>query len=205
MGNELFIANASQDLFQEVLRTVPVEVIYAGSVCFVTKGVPGDMRSMALPEYEGLCAANGVAPYTFDEYHFTNIEGFFTPTSQIRPDTKVREDRQKRTRLALEGRLAGKRTHRIDVDLSHVKEGRDLKELKGFLLDQLVRANYDIKSTHLALDRFGGMSQTELNCVSGGTLNSPGVYLKTPSRADGEEMVSLRSWFVGLQDKYGKL
>lgn len=207
MGNELSIPNSSQELFREVVKTVPVKEIYAGTVHCVASGIAGVSVREPQPtsHYEDKCRQSGVAPYTFDELHFDMHRGVFLLTSRIKTDTAVRSDFKKRARLTLEGRLQGKRTQEIDVDLSHVKKGQDLRELRTFLLDSLIAADYDIESAYLSLSIGGGLNQTELHCFSfGGRTRVPGVYLNMHPEAFGEEVRVLRDWFTDLQGKYGK-
>ena len=194
----------SQELFQEVLRTVPVDVEYA-ELSFLAHGIldPGYNEEGDMQRYIKECSERGVMPFSQVKLKWNRIKGFPDPSTTTdflavygNYDSKTKE-------IATDRLLEGGKIHNINVETENFHF--DFEDFQKGLLERILRAEYEVGKVDLWL------STCHLTGYNEGTYRESGLTMGRGRRGfelqierfpDAEGKRVLVDWFTQLTQKH---
>lgn len=190
--------DTSQELFLDVLKTIPTEVQYA-EVSFLADGIP-EARFIDSNEDEYLkeCQSKGVIPFSRVKLEYDRRTKVFIPNNGLfRSFLELYEgSSEAKKNAAIKGLLKGGRMHVLSFKTGIYSDEYNI--FQRDYLEQIVGEGYQIGEADLWLKTY---------CLTGyneGVYRESGLTLgRTRNKGVGLEVPELADWFTSLANKHG--
>ena len=204
MENELEIKVESQELLQEIIKTLPSEPEYFT--------IEMKAKSVSLPQYkeEGgeeryllECSKNNIIPFSTYKFEYSHITGLFESKFDNNL-TSIREQQsEKKKKAIMNGLVKGGRIGRFEFEIG-ISAQQGFKKFRDEILNMLLENDYQIDEGDLWLSWGRHTGYNEGYYRTGGLRFNirKGVELELNGETSEEAKSKYIEWFNKLAVKY---